>query len=83
MIDSIPYTELLKINDEYYTFNELSQNNILPSLNQLSNDIEKLTEQIKKTNVNMKEKDDKKILVNPLLSNKFLIIEDKAKNFEI
>ena len=82
MIDSIPYTELLKINDEYYTFNELSQNNILPSLNQLSNDIEKLTEQIKKTNVNMKEKDDKKILVNPLLSNKFLIIGDKAKIFE-
>ncbi len=82
MIDSIPYTELLKINDEYYTFNELSQNNILPSLNQLSNDIEKLTEQIKKTNVNMKEKDDKKILVNPLLSNKFLITGDKAKVFE-
>ena len=82
MIGSIPYTELLKINDEYYTFNELSQNNILPSLNQLSNDIEKLTEQIKKTNVNMKEKDDKKILVNPLLSNKFLITGDKAKVFE-
>ena len=30
----------------------------------------------------MKEKDDKKILVNPLLSNKFLIIGDKAKIFE-
>ena len=82
MIGSIYYTKLLKINDEYYTFNELSQNNILPSLNQLSNDIEKLTEQIKKTNVNMKEKDDKKILVNPLLSNKFLITGDKAKVFE-
>ena len=33
MIGSINYTKLLKINDEYYTFNELSQNNILPSLN--------------------------------------------------
>ena len=83
-LSSINAEQLLKINDEYYKYNK-PENNNFSSLYQLSNDIEKFLNQLKKSkqipeNSNKNEQQNKD--VKTLISHKYLIIGDKATILE-